>query len=299
MPTSARSAVRAAVVTTVCLALTGGVAWVGSSGGLVVGGIPLLVLCAGVSMLVQWLVFIPSAVVQSEKFFDLTGSLTYLTLIVLSLLLAGGQRALSPREYILSGMVVVWAVRLGTFLFRRIQRDGKDGRFDHLKVDPLRFLSVWTIQGLWVFFTSVCVLIIITRAGAGEPLGLLDGLGMALWAAGFGIEVTADRQKSRFRARPASHGRFIDEGLWSLAQHPNYFGEILLWSGIAVVGAGVFEGGQWIGLLSPLFVATLLLKVSGVPLLRQRAQERWGDDPDYAAYLARTRLLLPLPKRGA
>ena len=115
-----------------------------------------------------------------------------------------------------------------------------------------------------------------------------------MWVLGFAIEVTADRQKSAFNARPENQGRWIDEGLWSRSQHPNYFGEILLWSGIAVCGAGVFVGGQWVGLLSPIFVATLLLKVSGVPLLKKRGQEKWGDNPEYAAYLARTRLLLPV-----
>ena len=203
-------------------------------------------------------------------------------------------RELTARQILLSVAVAIWAIRLGTFLFWRIQKDGRDGRFDEIKIDPLRFWGVWTIQGLWVFFTALCVLIVNTRASPAGPLGLLDAVGMGLWALGLGIEVTADRQKTAFKARPESAGRWIDEGLWSRAQHPNYFGEILLWSGLAVVGAGVLEGGQWIGLISPIFVATLLLRVSGVPMLRELAMRRWGDDPEYAAYLARTRLLLPV-----
>ena len=294
MPTSSRSALRALAVVSVCLSLTGGAAWLGSSGGVIIGGVPLLILCAGVSMLVQWLVFLPAAATQSEKFFDLTGSLTYLTLMAFSLAAASTQRELTARQILLSVAVAIWAIRLGTFLFWRIQKDGRDGRFDEIKIDPLRFWGVWTIQGLWVFFTALCVLIVNTRASPAGPLGLLDAVGMGLWALGLGIEVTADRQKTAFKARPESAGRWIDEGLWSRAQHPNYFGEILLWSGLAVVGAGVLEGGQWIGLISPIFVATLLLRVSGVPMLRERAMRRWGDDPEYAAYLARTRLLLPV-----
>ena len=294
MPTSPRSALRSLAVVSVCLSLAGGAAWLGSAGGVVIGGVPLLILCAGVSMLVQWLVFVPAAMAQSEKFFDLTGSLTYLTLMVFSLAAAATQRELTARQLLMSAAVAIWAIRLGTFLFWRIHKDGKDGRFDEIKVDPMRFWSVWTIQGLWVFFTALCVLIVNTRAESAGPLGLLDGLGMTLWALGLGIEVLADRQKSAFKSRPESKGRWIDEGLWSRSQHPNYFGEILLWSGLAVVGAGVLEGGQWIGLLSPVFVATLLLRVSGVPMLRERAMKRWGDDPEYIAYLNRTRLLLPV-----
>jgi steroid 5-alpha reductase family enzyme len=283
-------------VVATCLSLTIGASWLGSAGGVVIGGVPLLILCAGVSMLVQWLVFVPAAITQSERFFDLTGSLTYLTLMAFSLAAAGTQRELTARQILLSAAVVIWALRLGTFLFLRIRKDGRDGRFDEIKIDPMRFWGVWTIQGLWVFFTALCVLIVNTRATSGGPLGLLDGIGMALWALGMGIEVLADRQKSAFKSRPENEGRWIDEGLWSRAQHPNYFGEILLWSGLAVVGAGVMEGGQWIGLFSPVFVATLLLRVSGVPLLRERSMRRWGDNPEYLAYLARTRLLLPVKK---
>jgi steroid 5-alpha reductase family enzyme len=296
MTTTSRSALKALAVVATCLSLTIGASWLGSAGGVVIGGVPLLILCAGVSMLVQWLVFVPAAITQSERFFDLTGSLTYLTLMAFSLAAAGTQRELTARQILLSAAVVIWALRLGTFLFLRIRKDGRDGRFDEIKIDPMRFWGVWTIQGLWVFFTALCVLIVNTRATSGGPLGLLDGIGMALWALGMGIEVLADRQKSAFKSRPENEGRWIDEGLWSRAQHPNYFGEILLWSGLAVVGAGVMEGGQWIGLFSPVFVATLLLRVSGVPLLRERSMRRWGDNPEYLAYLARTRLLLPVKK---
>ncbi len=292
MPTSPASAARALAVTAVCVGLAAGVAVLGDAGGAMVGPVSLLGLCAGLSMAIQWLVWLPSAVSQSERFFDLTGSLTYLTLVTASL-------ALSPepglRQVIVSGMVCLWAIRLGSFLFSRIRRDGKDGRFDHLKTDPLRFLSVWTIQGLWVFFTAACALIINTRADPGGPLTAIDLIGFAVWGLGFGIEVISDRQKKAFAARGT--GRWIDEGLWRYSQHPNYFGEILLWTGIAVVGAGVFTGGQWIGLLSPVFVAVLLLKVSGVPLLEKRGEEKWGDDSAYRDYRSQVSRLIPLPRK--
>lgn len=271
---------------------------VGAAGGLVWQGAPLLGLCAVLAFAVQWVAWIPASIARTERFYDLTGSLTYLGVLALALSAGGAQRPLEPRHWLVATLVAVWAVRLGAFLVRRIHEEGKDGRFDAMKQHPLRFLVPWTLQGLWVFLTSAAVLIVLTRAAAGGPLDLVDLLGGALWALGFGIEVVADRQKAAFRARPESRGRFIDEGLWARARHPNYFGEILLWMGLAVVGAGVFEGGQWIGLVSPLFVALLLLKISGIPLLDARAQERWGDDPEYQAYRARTRRLLPLPRRS-
>ncbi len=286
----------AAAVVVGCVGVAGGVVAVGSSGGLTWGAAPLLGLCAGLAFAVQWIAWIPASIARSERFYDLCGSATYLSVVGLALLAGGAQRPIEPRHGLLAGLVAVWAVRLGTFLFARIRREGKDGRFDALKQHPARFLVPWTVQGLWVFLTALAALIVLTRAEPGGALGPSDVVGGALWALGFGVEVAADRQKAAFRARPGSAGRWIDEGLWSLARHPNYFGEILLWTGIAVVGAGVFHGGQWIGLISPVFVAILLLAVSGVPLLDARAIERWGDDPDYRAYRARTRELLPLPR---
>ena len=110
------------------------------------------------------------------------------------------------------------------------------------------------------------------------------------------IEVIADRQKNQFRTRGDGQAKWIDEGLWSLSQHPNYFGEILLWAGLFVSGLHLYSGAAWLGILSPIFVYILLTRMSGIPMLRQRAEQRWGDDPDYRAYLKRTRLLLPLPK---
>ena len=294
MPASRRSVARAAAVVTVCLALGGGVAGLGAAGGERVGGVPLLALCAGLAMLIQWLAWIPAALRRDESFFDLTGSLTYLTVTGFALAMAGPP---SPRQWLVAALVWIWAARLGSFLLRRVRQDGGDGRFDEIKVDPARFLSVWTIQGLWVFFTAAAALIVLTRAEAGAPWSPWDALGGAMWSAGFAVEVIADRQKRAFKARPESAGRWIDEGLWSWSQHPNYFGEILLWSGVAVIGAGVFEGGQWVGLLSPLFVALLLTRVSGIPLLDARAEARWGDDPEFRAYRERTSVLLPRPPR--
>ena len=72
----------------------------------------------------------------------------------------------------------------------------------------------------------------------------------------------------------------------------------MLWTGIFVCGAGVFSGLRWLGVLSPVFVTLLLMRVSGVPMLEQRADARWGEEPAYQAYKARTSVLVPLPPRS-
>ena len=127
------------------------------------------------------------------------------------------------------------------------------------------------------------------------PLGPVGWIGFGIWLFGFGFEVIADRQKSAFNADPENEGRFIDSGLWSWSRHPNYFGEIVLWVGIAVIAAPVLRGWGWLTLISPIFVFLLLMYISGVPQLETRADEKWGGEPDYEAYKARTSVLVPLP----
>lgn len=256
-----------------------------------VGGGTGLVACALLAFAVQWIAFLPSTLMQDEKAFDLTGSATYLVVMAYSLSLS----AAGPRQVLVTVLVCIWALRLGTFLFWRISTRGGDGRFDKIKVYPARFFSVWTLQGLWVFLTAFAALIINTGTPAEEHLGLLDYIGVGLWVIGFGVEAISDWQKSRFNSNPHNKGQFITTGFWATSRHPNYFGEILLWCGIAVIGMGAFSGAQWLGLLSPVFVAALLTRVSGVPLLEAKADKKWGGQPAYEAYKRKVPVLIPMP----
>jgi steroid 5-alpha reductase family enzyme len=265
------------------------VALAGSQGGSEIGGVPLFALLVGLSFAIQWLAFVPAYWLQTEKFFDLTGSVTYLSIIALALFLSSGVDA---RTILLAILVAVWAIRLGTFLFGRIKKAGKDDRFNEIKPSFLRFLNVWTIQGLWVTFTAAAALVAITTTSRAA----LDGfavVGLLVWLAGFGIEVAADLQKSRFNAEPGNKGRFIRMGLWARSRHPNYFGEIVLWVGIAIIALPVLAGWQWVALISPLFVILLLTRVSGIPLLEERADAKWGGQKEYETYKKQTPVLIP------
>ncbi len=261
----------------------------GSQGGSSVFGIPLFALLVALAFLIQWLAFIPAFLRQTERFFDLTGSLTYISLVTIGILFAA---AVDGRAILLWALVVIWAIRLGTFLFRRIHRAGKDNRFDDIKPYFIRFLNTWTIQALWVTFTVGAALVAITTANR-KGLDLFALIGLLLWLLGFGIEVLADSQKSRFNADPENRGHFIRTGLWARSRHPNYFGEIMLWIGIAVIALPILRGWQWVTLISPAFVALLLTRVSGVPLLEKRADEKWGGQPDYETYKSTTPVLIP------
>jgi len=277
------------------LVIGAAIAWAGSQHGQVVGGVPLFALCTAVAFAIQWVVFVPSNALQTEHYYDLTGSLTYVSLVVMALVLGGAPDA---RTGLLAALVAVWALRLGSFLFVRVKQDGSDGRFDVIKPDFPRFLMTWTLQGLWVVLTLSCALAAMTSATL-RPMGGFAAVGTVLWAIGFAIEVVSDRQKRVFRADPTNEGRFITTGLWAWSRHPNYFGEILLWLGVAVVALPVLQGAQLATLISPVFVYLLLTRVSGVPMLESRGKKRWGEDPEYRAYKARTPVLLPRPPRAA
>jgi steroid 5-alpha reductase family enzyme len=171
---------------------------------------------------------------------------------------------------------------------------GKDTRFDAIKPSFIRFLNAWTLQGLWVSLTLAAALAAITTT-IRKDLAVFALIGVLVWLAGFGIEATADYQKSRFRADPANQGTFIHSGLWAWSRHPNYFGEITLWIGVALIALPVLRGWQWVTLISPVFVFLLLTRVSGVPLLEKSADKKWGGQGDYEAYKRRTPVLVPLP----
>ena len=269
------------------------VGWAGSTGGGVILGLSSIAVLYGMAFLIQWLVFVPSFVRKTERFFDITGSLTYISVAAVAV---GSSRPVDGRSILLLGLIVVWAVRLGTFLLQRVLRAGKDERFDEIKRSFPRLLLTWTLQGLWVSLTLAAALAAIT-ADVRQTLGVPAFVGLALWSFGFGIEALADAQKRRFRSDPANNGLFIQRGLWSWSRHPNYFGEILLWTGIAVIAAPVLRGWQWATMISPVFVALLLTRISGIPMLEKRADEKWGGQEDYESYKRNTSVLIPRPPR--
>ena len=265
----------------------------GSDGSTKVGSLAVFALCGILSYVINWIVFVPSNQAKTEHYFDLTGSITYLTLTVVALLLSDD---LDARAVIVAAMVILWAGRLGSFLFARVKRDGRDGRFDRIKTDPLRFFMTWTLQGLWVLLTLACGLAIITSANR-EPIEWVAIIGIVVWVAGFAIEAIADQQKSVFKRDPANAGRFITSGLWAWSRHPNYFGEITLWTGIAIIAVPILDGWRWVTLISPVFVFLLLTRVSGIPLLEARGKKRWGDEQAYQAYVRNTPALIPRPPK--
>jgi len=266
----------------------------GSQGSLSLQGLPLFAVCGAIGFILHWAIFIPSYAFQTEHYFDLTGSLSYITTVIVAMVL---NPSLDIRDLIICAMILVWAVRLGSFLFWRIKKDGQDKRFIVMKTKFTWFLLTWTLGGLWVLVTMAAGLAALTSNTTVE-LGILGCVGIALWLFGFAVEVIADNQKTQFKKDLNNRDRFITSGLWSWSQHPNYFGEITLWLGLALFTYPVLSGWQLVTLISPIFVYLLLTRLSGIPTLDRLAKEKWGSDSDYIAYVkATSKLMLAPPKK--
>lgn len=263
-----------------------------------IAGYPLFASAVLLIFVIQWLAFIPAWLLHTERFYDLAGGLTYLSVVVLILY---SIEFSNPRAQLLGVLVAIWAIRLSGFLFIRVIKDGFDRRFTKIKTQFGRFLVTWNLQALWVTVTGAAAYTAMSADVAALDVGstqagILDAWAIAgtlVWIAGFLFEAVADEQKRRFRSVESNHQSFIQSGLWSMCRHPNYFGEIVLWTGIALVAVPVLSGWAYTTLISPVFVYVLLTRVSGIPLLEASAKKRWGDSEEYQRYLRNTPRLIP------
>ena len=110
-------------------------------------GIDLVKNAVVIAYLIQWVLFVPAYLLQTEKFYDLAGSITYISIISFVFYKSS---EFNLGSLILSLFIIIWAVRLGSFLFFRIKEAGEDKRFRDIKPSPTRFFMTWTLQGTWV-----------------------------------------------------------------------------------------------------------------------------------------------------
>lgn len=285
---------RAFIVHLVVLVLAAAGVWAGSDGGQLLEvssdiTISIFASCALIAFIVQWVALIPAYLLKTEHFYDLTGGATYLAVIIFAFMQSEQP---DLRTIILTCVVIIWAIRLASFLFLRVRKQGSDSRFDEIKLNFWRFSIAWTVQGLWVFITAGAAIAAITSSHKTD-FGWIGAFGLTLWLIGFSIEAVADNQKRLFKQQKNTHKEFIQTGLWARSRHPNYFGEILLWTGIAIMAYPALHQWQVLTLISPLFVILLLTKISGVSLQEEQADKRWADDADYQSYKKNTPVLIP------
>lgn len=259
---------------------------------------------------IHWIMFIPSFIFQTEKFYDLTGSITYVCSMTYLLInqfkqndssITGfpGQWHLdisSPVPMIAYLCVMIWTLRLGIFLFMRVMKDGEDKRFRKILPSLSNLFMAWNLSATWVVIQTLPVMVVLS-GNLSEPTGpwILPCalLGLALWLYGFSFEVIADNQKTKFKKDLSNEGKFIKDGLWSKSRHPNYFGEIVLWLGLSIICLPYMSGFQYIALISPVFAFLLIYYVSGVSMLEDKANKKWGNDPEYQKYKKETPIFIP------
>ena len=241
------------------------------------------------AFIIQWVLFIPAYLLQTEKFFDISGSITYISVVIYCFLNNYDPLFVNIGNIILSIIVIIWALRLGSFLFIRIKKAGEDIRFREIKKSPSRFFMTWTLQGMWVSLCSACAL-------AGIAKGIIINnyfyCGLAIFLIGFIIEIVADTQKTKFRSNPKNKDKFINSGLWKFSRHPNYMGEILLWLGISIISLSSLEGLELATLISPFFTYLLLVYVSGIRILEYNGDKKWGHLDSYKTYKKNTPRLI-------
>ncbi len=245
-----------------------------------------------VALAVNGLFFAIAAVRRTDVVTDLSYSLTF-ALLAVALPFTG---AAEPVQLIAALLVLLWAVRLGGYLFRRILRMKVDHRFDEMRDDPLRFARFWFLQAITVALVMLPVSYLLDRQHP-PGIGAWTITGSAVWLVGAVVEAVADAQKSAFRGKDENRGRFIAGGLWRYSRHPNYFGEILVWWGLFAYTVPFLDGAAFAVVAGPVFITLLLLFVSGIPLVERSADEKYGHDPAYRDYKRRTSVLVPLPPR--
>lgn len=251
-----------------------------------------ILLSFGIALAVNGAFFAVAAARRTDTVTDLSYSLTFAVLAVV-LAFTGAAK---PAQLVASLLVIVWALRLGAYLFRRILRMKVDHRFDGMRDEPLRFARFWLLQAITVAVVMLPVSYFLDRDHP-SGLGVWSIAGAIVWLVGLLVEAVADAQKAAFRAKGENRGRFVATGLWRYSRHPNYFGEMLVWWGLFVYAVPVLRGVAYAVVIGPVFITLLLLFVSGIPPLERSADEKYGSDAAYRAYKRRTSILVPLPPR--
>jgi len=255
-----------------------------------------LSICLIVTIAMQLTFFLVACTFKFDKVTDFAGGTNFVVLAVLTLVLGGTYHW---RQVLVTSCVVTWGLRLSGYLLYRIIKIGEDDRFDDKRADPIKFAMFWIFQAVWVFTVSLPVIFVNAPRSATyltpdsyTPMDIIGGL---LFVVGLLSEGVSDQQKFSFRNNPANRGKWCQVGLWKVSRHPNYFGEIIIWVGIFMISASICKDVEWSGILSPIFTASILLFLSGIPLLEQKSDQRHKMKEEYLEYKMKTSPLVPLP----
>ena len=236
--------------------------------------------------------FIVSLLKKRNDVADVAWGLGFVLLAWSAFVLSDGP---GVRGILVNILVSIWGVRLAWHIHSRNRGRTEDYRYLAWRTAwgkwfyVRSYAQVYLLQGFLLFLVASPVLLINRSVATG--LGMLDALGMAVWLVGFSFEAVGDAQLARFIKDPVNKGKLMQGGLWAYTRHPNYFGEVMQWWGLWLVALSV--PGGWLGIIGPMTITFLILKVSGVPMLERKMQEH----PEFAAYERRVSMFIPLPPR--
>ena len=243
-----------------------------------------------ISLLINVPLFLLAYKWQSDKLTDGSYAVSFIALALVALL---ASHLVTVSTLILAAMICIWGLRIGSHLVFRVITVGKDRRFDGMREDFVSFGKFWVGQGLVAWLVVLPAALAIKRSAPWHNTMIV---GFLMWLIGLLIETAADFQKISFHNNASNKGHWIDSGLWRYSRHPNYFGEILVWSGTYAYAFVTLTGTErLIGLLSPVLIAGILLFGTGIPILEKSADKRWGKLAAYQQYKARTSILILLP----
>ncbi len=228
---------------------------------------------------------------QTDKLTDITYSASFVFLAIFGMW--RGQ-ALDAQAKMLTGiLVILWGLRLGVYLFWRVNKLGRDARFDEIRTNGSRFFRFFLIQGVSAWIISVPFLLLFYNDHVLSPIPFVIWIGWIIALIGLIIETIADNQKSTFKAIPGNADTLLTSGLYKHVRYPNYLGEILFWIGIFTSSAFVFQGLDWLAILSPIVIILLLTKLSGIPILEKSRAKKYAGQQWYIDYVSKTNLLFP------
>ena len=237
--------------------------------------------------------FVVSLIKKRNDVADIAWGLGFVLLASVSYFIS---EASGVRGILVGILVSIWGLRLAWHIHARNKGKAEDYRYlawrkEWGKWFYIRsYFQVYLLQGALLFLIILPVLIINKSIGGG--LGLLDVFGFVVWIIGFYFESVGDAQLARFIKDPSSKGKIMQSGLWAYTRHPNYFGEVTQWWGIWLIALSVPNG--WLGIIGPVTITFLILKVSGIPMLEKKMKE----NPEFADYKQRVSVFIPLPRKN-
>jgi len=251
-----------------------------------------ILIALGISLFINLLMFLPAFLFKTDKLTDISYAITFVLIALYSLF----SNQMSTAAIIFAVMILLWALRLGIFLLIRVRRTGKDKRFNDKRDNFWKFGGFWLLQGISVWLIMIPSILFFSKVKIN--LDLVSYIGIIIWGCGLIIETVSDIQKFNFKKNLENNDRWIESGLWKYSRHPNYFGEIMLWVGIYLYVLPTLTAWEsLLGAIGPIYIATIILFVSGIPILEKSADARWGQQNEYQNYRKRTSLLIPLPNK--